>query len=407
MQHLVLFLCPTSSRAVFDFSFFSTATVRHITTHPSSAFLSIANTLLMHRIPISAQFYSFTNSTKKIEIKMASGPSRWAPVVVVGEVAAERRPKLDRMMLAKKPGLTEEKIRERRWWGMDVFFRGVWDNKDEVRMSPPRDVDDEDVKLLVDQHVWQSLLDEKEDGEFPWGSVKPPRSEPHKGYAIWFRANAPTFTYPPLEERSQLWVELLGETPYVPQCGPFEVLLPGFVRPMVGKEALHTLLADLPAGLRIATRLVDNEKPKGFLNVAMSLQGPEQMALASRLQAARMKSDLVRCFMILRLWARSLAPGTSKSLEEFFVEAYRRDLVGVASVFPGYYVPAPAAPSGSGFVMEELAEQMSRDLVLGARPVATPAEQHVQPPSAGSSPAGSSSGDKGEQREDAADDGEE
>lgn len=322
---------------------------------------------------------------------MASGPSRWAPVAVVGEVAAERRPKLARMILAKKPELTEERILERRVWGLDVFFRDVWDRRNEVRMSPPRDVDDEDVKLRVDQHVWQSLLDEKEDGYFPWGSVKPPRSEPHKGYAMWFRANAPTFTYPPLEERSQLWAELLKETPYVPGCGPFEVVLPGFVLPMVGKTALHTLLADLPAGLRIATRLVDDEKPNGLLNVAMSLQGPEEMA--SRLQAARMKNDLVRCFMILQLWAKSLVPGSSKPLEEFFVEAYSRDSGGVASLFDGYHDPPPAAPSGSGFVVEELAEQVSRDLVLGARPVATPAQQHVQPPSAGSSPAGSSAGE--------------
>lgn len=133
-----------------------------------------------------------------------------------------------------------------------------------MRLSHPRDVDDEDVKLRVDQHVWKSLLDEDEDGEFPWAGVKPPRSHPHEGYARWFRGEAPHFEYPPLEGRTQLWAELLNEAPYDAQCGPFEVLLPPFAWPMVGRGSLHSLLDDLPMGLKIATRPAMTRSRVGF-----------------------------------------------------------------------------------------------------------------------------------------------
>ncbi|KAG6357332.1 hypothetical protein INS49_015210 [Diaporthe citri] len=315
---------------------------------------------------------------------MASQPSRWRPVgvageAVVGEVAAERRPKLDAMLLEKKEGLTRQDIQARRIKGLDAFYRSAWKARKEVRLEHPRDVDDEDVKLRVDQHVWKSLLDEEVDGEFPWAGVKPPRSHPHEGYTAWFWDNAPRFEYPPLEERRQLWAELLNEAPCDPQCGPFEVLLPAFAWPLVSRGVLHSLLADLPAGIRIATKPVDPARPGGLVNVAMGLQGPMEMGMASKLRAARMKSDLVRCFMILRLWARGLGPGASVPLEEYFVGAYGLDLVRAANAFPGYRRPASPGPSGEGDDGVRVADGESSTLRDG----------------------------KGKQREDAARDGEE
>lgn len=312
-------------------------------------------------------------------------------VAVLGEVAAERRPKLDAMLLAKKPGLTPLDIKGRRVRGMDAFYKSVWAARHEVRMSHPRDVDDEDVKLRVDHHVWMSLLDEEEDGEFPWAGVKPPRSHPSKGYASWFWENAPRFSYPPEEARTQLWAELLGQAPYDAECGPFEVLLPAFAWPLVSRAILHSLLADLPAAIRIATKPVDESSPGGILNVAMGLKGPMEMEMASKLQVARMKSDLVRCFMILRLWAQKLARGDDKvSLPDFFVSAYQVDVERTAALFGGY--SRPASPGSSGFVEGELAspdpaspQPASRQLALRPRPSTTPAQQHVQPSSAGPS----------------------
>lgn len=280
-------------------------------------------------------------------------------VVVLGEVAAERRPKLDAILLAKKEGLTAQGIQDRRIKGLDAFYQSVWRMKDKVRLSHPRDVDEEDLKLHVDQSVWKSLLDEDVDGEFPWAGIKPPRSRPHPGYANWFRDNAPAFEYPPLEERTQLWAELLNQAAYDDQCGPFEVQLPAFAWPLVDTGVLHALLADLPQGMRIATKPVDPARPDGLLNVAMSLEGPMEMDMASQLRAARMKSDLVRCFLILRLWAESLLPGASTPLEEYFVEAYSCHLGEL---------PAP--------------------------PVTTPAQQHIQPASADPSPASPSAGEQ-------------
>lgn len=304
--------------------------------------------------------------------------SRWIPVAVLGEVAEERRPKLDAMLLAKKPGLTANDIHSRRIKGLDAFFRSFWNARDDVRFPHPRDVDEEDVWLRVDQHVWKSLLDDEVDGKFPWAGVKPPRSKPHDGYARWFMRNAPMFEYPPLEERTQLWAELLNKAPYDADCGPFEVTLLGSAWPLVNRAKIHALLDDLPAGLRMAAWPVDVKTPEGPLTVAMCLQGPREMETASALQVARMKNDLVRCFFILRLWAKSIASGAKTSLEDFFIGAYRQDLAGVANLFPGYHAPAPGEGS-FGFVE-------GGEVVEQALPA--PTVPAVQTPSAGSSSAG-------------------
>ncbi|POS74157.1 hypothetical protein DHEL01_v207455 [Diaporthe helianthi] len=259
----------------------------------------------------------------------------------IGEVAATRRPKLDLMLKEKRPGLKQKEIVACRQEGLTKYLGKVWERRNQVRIRVPRDVDTEELQLKVDEHVWDSILDVNVHGNFPWGKEKPPPSVPHKGYAQWFWERAPFFRYPSLEGRQQLWAELLNKAPYDPQCGPFEVMLPGFARGLVDKNAVHTLLADLPAGIMMAAKPVNEENQAGIWTLAVSLPTSSDMAERrwSKLRVSRMKNELVRCFLVLRRWSRLLHVSRQTPLEDCFVDAFEMDTDELRRLFVAGYEP--------------------------------------------------------------------
>lgn len=266
-------------------------------------------------------------------------------VVVLGETSAERRPKLLKMLREKIPGIEDSTITKLRYRGIDAFFEPLLANAASVMMPPPRDVDTEDVRLRTDKFVWNSLLlDKEEHGEFPWAGVKPLKSQPFLGYESFFLKYEPNFKYPDLEHRRTLWSELLSHTPYQEQCGPFEVVLPPSARPFITKKVLYSLKADLPQGIRVASKPIDATNPHGAFTMAMGLASPFELQEYSALHQARVKSDLLRSFSVLQYWASAVEcenGGRVMDIETFFAEACYVDINRMAATWPGRRVPPP------------------------------------------------------------------